>query len=592
MDATGTTDSALTANTTSFQDVTYTWNFGDSGPSGTGTWANGSNPGHNSKNAATGGVAAHLYITNGIDTNYVATVTATDGTNTASCQLAVTAYDPAGANGFAGSATTCVSSSGTPVAGSGGCPAGAAVLNTSDFRTALGSSQSGKQILFRCGDTFSGDDAPISGTKFSIGAYGGCQGTQTGRPIMQDSGTTGEFSPGTQTSDGRIADLDFEGNGTAAHAIYGFGVSGGVVDSQITMVNLNSTGNQNAYYWAQGTQFGLIGSQMTSFIGGSGGEEGVFPNFSENNCLNNSSAYNCGGTPEYQNINYQALMGDSLNGPGTAGSGAAETVRISACRFCVIANNTISNAGAAGGSSSYAVLKLHSGNTYASNTGWIGQYTELVEISDNLFSGNSGAQLTEVSPQNPQNDERLRNIVIERNVFAGTTGGNKAIALSAVNATVRNNVFYGERAGASYGASVAKRGIEYTGTSGAPVDAGAPQYVELFNNTCYGGGTCIGLNSNQGGWGQPGSNSWAMNNLMYSTSGGTLVGTGGTGNTISNNTAALSDNPGWTNGSGTFLLMSDYQPTANYSGGASVPNYYDALGALWSPTWDLGALHP
>ena len=128
-DATGTTDTSISGNTTAFQDVTYTWNFGDTGASGTETWAYGANPGHNSRNTATGGVAAHLYLTTGVDTAYVVTVTAHDGTNTASCQLGVTAYDPAGSNGFAGTKTTCVSASGTPVPGSGGCPAGAAVLN-------------------------------------------------------------------------------------------------------------------------------------------------------------------------------------------------------------------------------------------------------------------------------------------------------------------------------------------------------------------------------------------------------------------------------------------------------------------------------
>ena len=127
-DATGTTDSAITGNTTAFQDVTYTWNFGDTGASGTDTWTYGSNTGHNSRNSATGGVAAHLYVTTGVDTAYVATVTAHSGSNTASCQLGVTAYDPAGSNGFAGTKTTCVSASGTPAPGSGGCPAGAAVL--------------------------------------------------------------------------------------------------------------------------------------------------------------------------------------------------------------------------------------------------------------------------------------------------------------------------------------------------------------------------------------------------------------------------------------------------------------------------------
>src|SRR5882762_1809243 len=186
-DATGTTDTSIGANRTAFEDVTYSWNFGDTGASGTDTWAYGSNKGHNSRNSATGGVAAHLYVTPGVDTAYVVTVTAHNGTNTASCQLGVTAHDPAGANGFAGTKTTCVSASGTPVPGSGGCPAGAAVLNTSSFNTALAKLGSGKRVLFKCGDTFSGDNATLDGTTWSVGAYGGCEGTQTGRPIFNDT---------------------------------------------------------------------------------------------------------------------------------------------------------------------------------------------------------------------------------------------------------------------------------------------------------------------------------------------------------------------------------------------------------------------
>jgi len=186
-DATGSTDSSLGGNTTAFQDVSYTWDFGDFGTSGTNTWAYGSNPGHNSRNTATGGVAAHLYLTPGTDSAYVVTVTARNGTTTASCQLGVTAYDPAGSNGFAGTNTTCVSASGTPVPGSGGCPAGAAVLRSASFNTALGSLGSGKRVLFKCGDTFTGDNATLNGTKWSVGAYGGCEGTQTNRPIFNDT---------------------------------------------------------------------------------------------------------------------------------------------------------------------------------------------------------------------------------------------------------------------------------------------------------------------------------------------------------------------------------------------------------------------
>jgi hypothetical protein len=64
----------------------------------------------------------------------------------------------------------------------------------------------------------------------------------------------------------------------------------------------------------------------------------------------------------------------------------------------------------------------------------------------------------------------------------------------------------------------------------------------------------------------------------------------GTGNTVSNNSASPSSNPGFTDGSGSFSLISDFKPTANYLGGALVPVWSDALSVLWSSPWELGAL--
>ena len=91
----------------------------------------------------------------------------------------------------------------------------------------------------------------------------------------------------------------------------------------------------------------------------------------------------------------------------------------------------------------------------------------------------------------------------------------------------------------------------------------------------------------------PAINSVAQNNLFYVPAGGhTTVVNNGAGNTVSNNTATPTDNPGFTNGSGTFTLLSDFKPTANYVGGASVPVWADALGLLWTLPWDLGAMHP
>jgi hypothetical protein len=539
--------------------VSYTWNFGDSGTSGAGTWAYGSNPGKNSKNAATGGIAAHLYITSSNDTTYAATVTATDGTNTASCQIPVTAYDPTGTKGFPGTKTTCVAAASTPVAGSGDCPAGARVSKTSSFTTATGSAYvgAGKRVLFHCGDTFGGGGSMVSGAKWSIGAYGGCEGTQTSRPIVTGGGVNISMQA---TGDGRVADLDFESIGTGNTAVLSDS-NYDYVTYQITMYNLLSNGNNKSYYMAQCAQCGYIELVQT----GMGVNQGTFINYAENNQAQ------WGTNSLYNNIDYQAVLGGSFNGVGAPNNGAGiETVRVSACRMCVFANNTISNANDVG-----AVLKLHNGNTDLSSPPWTGVYTELIEISDNLFSGTSGAQLVELSPQNANDDERLRNIVVERNIFQGSsTNGGRQILVSAVNTTLRDNVFNQSVAGGGQGIQVAERGIE-------PV----PQFVEIYNNTCY-EGTCAAFSGTN--YAAAGINSWAQNNLCYL---GSCISNSGTGNTVSNNSASTSANPAFANASGSLSIISDFKPTANYTGGARVPVRHDALGMLWSRDWDLGAIH-
>jgi hypothetical protein len=574
-DATGTTDSSISGGASAFQDVHYAWSFGDSGASGKGTWMYGANPGKNSRNSATGGVAAHLYVTSGADTVYTATVTAYDGRNKSSCHLGVTVYDPSGAKGFPGRRTTCVASSGKPTPGSGGCPIGARALKTASFNEALSSSSldSRKRVLFKCGDAFVGDGATLSGTSWSVGAYGGCEGSQENRPVLRESGTGGHLTVALDAGDGRIADLDFEGNGTAASAI---GTPGSIsrIPYQITLYNLLSNGNDSSYSWSQGAQWGIVDSVMTAMRT----SIGVFVNYNENNPAT-------WGGNVYNNLDYQALLGSKFDGAGgTSGNSGQETVRISACRMCVIENNTIVNANNIG-----ATLKLHNGNTNNSSETWTGVYTELMEISDNWFGGTSGAQYVETAPQNGGLDERLRNIVVERNLFSGSTGaeGGRQLMVSAVNETVRNNVFYMPGSPAKYailGVQVAARGIEQV-----------PSGIEVYNNTCYAppGGSnqiCVGFNT-IGSMHVPPTNSVAKNNLFYVAGSHATVDNAGSNNTVSNNTVTTSGDPGFTNGSGSFSVISDFKPTANYAGGVAVAVWADALGVPWSPTWDLGALH-
>jgi hypothetical protein len=202
-------------------------------------------------------------------------------------------------------------------------------------------------------------------------------------------------------------------------------------------------------------------------------------------------------------------------------------------------------------------------------------YNEYGMVTDNLFSGQSGAQLAEYTPQNPVTDERLRYHVNERNIFAGTAGkSHTGLAVSGVNMTVRDDMFLNNN---QNGVQLASRGIE-------PV----PQYGEIYNNSCTGGGTCVVLAAvDWASAGAAGSDSNVKNNLCTPAP---CVSNSGVGNSVTNNGTGAS--PAFTNGSGTMLLTTDWKPTANYAGAISVPVQFDALGVSWVINgYDLGAVH-
>ena len=239
------------------------------------------------------------------------------------------------------------------------------------------------------------------------------------------------------------------------------------------------------------------------------------------------------------------------------------------------------------------VLKIHNGNTNNSTATWTGVYTELFEISDNWFGGSSGAQYVEVAPQNGGLDERLRNIVIERNLFSGTTGaqGGRQLMASAVNKTVRDNVFYmpgnGTSTYAILGAQLAQRGSAIQ-----PPVTGS----EAYNNTCYvpsGGAyqSCIGLDTT-GSMGSPAANSYAQQQPVLRRRRpmprSTILAAAIRYRTTRHRPLP---SPGFTNGSGSFSVISDFKPTGNSSGAMTVPVWSDALGVVWSSGWNLGALH-
>ena len=345
---------------------------------------------------------------------------------------------------------------------------------------------------------------------------------------------------------------------------------------QDTIYNAYSNHESVSYNWAQCSQCAVVQVVQTG-MGPGGTQIGSYFNFS------GYTGYPYSGNA-FNNINYQAIIGSHFDGGTAYYNSNAETVRISGCAYCYIADSDFLNAGP-----SYAQLKLHQANPYASTATWVGQYTQYVEISDNYFAGSSGANAVELAPENSNDDERLRYIVLERNMWwqsAATEG--RQLEISGVNITARDNVFY-LSSQAAYGIQVCQRGVEP-----------APQNVESYNNSFYAASgsysvTAIDVESSTCGGGTDPSNSHFENNLGYfpGNQAGTVpmvINGRGSGNVISNNSSNTLSNPSWTNASGAMKKISDWTPTASYSGGTSVPVFYDALGTAWA-TWDLGAVY-
>lgn len=600
-DATNTTTTnPLGGMANTFQDVYYAWNWDDADVSGTSTWQNGANPGKNLMGVSTGPVADHLYINTGTtDVVHHPQVWAYDGTGYATCRLpAITVFAMFGANGYTGTNVTCVSSSGTPVAGSGGCPVGAAVLNTGSLATATGATPwaSNKAVMLKCGDTFTGNGALRNVSHARFGAYGGCQNTTTNRPMFTGGSTFSIHSSGTDVA---VSDLDFETSGNTAGASMQIGTNAyPPILVNAVVYNVRSVG-YNSNFWAGSCSECSI---VNDYAGNMGTVQGSYLNLMEQRCVNGSVAYNCGlasplpnftncvvgaGTQFYQGA-YLYVAGSFFSGAGASNSGGIETVRAGGGSCYVWSNNTFENANTTG-----ATLKRHCGVGPNNQVVTIGNPCYYEVNSDNLYQGQSGAQLMEQAPENSQYDERAYYTLIERNLFIPSTHVSTAsLLLDNMNATVRDNVFDGSLHSTN-GIQACRRGVAGNGGGGAPAVSTWPSNNEIYNNTGIADG--ISLNSGNACTDQALSLSIVQNNLFWT---GSVVSNGGTGNTVTNNTTSSATNPSFAGGTAPFANITGYAPTNSAATANSlpgVPNFFDGCtngGFMWLGGMQLGALSP
>ena len=440
-----------------FHDIEYRWSFGD--PAGSpvlGTsWSTGSRPAASSRNAAKGPVAAHVFETPG---TYTVTLTAFDGSNTAVMTTAITVHDPD--TEFAGAETACFSND----ADFTGCPPGATQSTTADFRqvtTAAATTNNVRRLLMKRGDVFNVSTQSGSLTAPGPGILGAFGPSTNPLPVVRATNNLTMLQLSSQNTpttfnDWRVMDIEFDGQGfEAINAIEG---SGGGTQWTLLRANIHDAGFciQEAvslldFHNASGSPGHLVWDQRT---------------IQDVTCLR---ANRYGIFHGARRLAFQGnLFGDLSDGTLTE-----HIQRLVFANKAVVSNNTYQL-----NSTNSGHFKFHAVNfgTAGPSAGGPGQFSEQVVVSDNLYRGSArtGNIMAVIAPQNGQSDERLRDILVERNWFRAGTGTDGSLVVNADDVSIRNNLCDTTGAVGSACISVGRYGAE-------PVH----NNVHIFNNTGY-----------------------------------------------------------------------------------------------------------
>ncbi len=435
--------------TTSFHDLEYAWNFGDSSA---GTWADSGA----SRNVDKGPVAAHVFETAG---NFTVTLTVRDETGIiATREFTISVEDP-DAN-YAANDTICISTSSAN--DFSGCPSGADPVLIDDIDQLPDYISSGKRVLLRRGDYwttagsagYSAIEGPVT-----IGAYGDCQSPDA-RGICANAPRihlTGNAEEGLfnlyRPADWRIRDLHITGETTR------WGAIGGVTDMQsVLLLRLKVEG-------------------FTVPLGNSHWDTDGHDQYMIVNCDVSESAMN----EVYIGSKRLVIMGNNFRNPS-----ASHVLRVWQAYQGVISHNTLSGSSLDSTLGRHA-LKFHGPSqevlaNAGDGQGGLVNPTRFVVVSGNIFGG-SGPWPVCIGPQDDLNDERLRDIIVEKNRFfpgygdqsCCSSGVQVALNVWASDVTVRNNIFDGTGSSAYYTAiNMGRRGT-----------TPPPSNNRVYNNTIY-----------------------------------------------------------------------------------------------------------
>jgi hypothetical protein len=453
-DSSGTTS---TATSRPFHELDYQWDFDDSGipghpaPAGSpldpaiGTWGTtvdgtgSSGSGANtSRKTDSGPVAAHVYERPG---TYRVRMTVRDvnGKSVTNNCIQIAVQDPEQI--FAGK-TACFSNT----ADFTGCPASvplAARFTTSNFVTAMANDSTFKRLLFHRGHTF--DAAARVRMQAAgpglVGAFGAGAAPKVRLTYNGDL-----FQPGGPVfADWRITDLELDLN-TAGNLARGLKAAGNMTDVLLQRLWVHNGGN--GYTFSDPSPDSPWDKMFLV--------DTTFQNLAQD-ATHGQACFMSGHRVAY--------MGNRVNSTNSHNS------RFPFLDRAVISHNYHNSPGV--GTSN---LKIHATDfpTYPNS------FTEKVVISSNRFVSGSADWMIELQPQSRHNDERLRNIVVERNKFEAAAGFSPyAMSISGADITLRNNIVDGSASPTGLGFTVGQFGD--CAVKCEPL----PSSIDLFHNTIY-----------------------------------------------------------------------------------------------------------
>ncbi len=527
-----------------FHDLKYTWDFGDD-PSTKWAVESTSDISGLSKNEDSGPVAAHVFEASG-DFTVVLTIENTLGVTTTD-SIVINVSDPDVS--YDGTKTVCIGDSGS---NNTGCPTGAdyiATDNILDIRTHIGTE---KRILLHRGSSWSASETVLAidnvAGPVTIGAYGDCinpdnRGICENAPVI-NMGVVANFISLNNSSDWRIQDISLVGDKQWNSVI------SSVQDLEsVLLLRIKSEGFDTPV---------AIGFYDTD------GHDQV--------SIVDCDIYDAGALGMWIGSERLSIMGNRVR--WTTGE---HNIRIWQAYYGVVSHNVLYESEKIG-------LKFHGpSEERVAKTGdddekLLDNRSENIVISDNII-GNTYVLAMTVGAQNDQTDERLNEILIEKNRFLSGYGLVKNtenrlsthLSIYSSNVTIRNNVFDGTGS-PSYVAAIA------VDQYGSPI---SPTNVNIYNNTIYYGTSSPSPNYN-GMYIYDVINMQIKNNLVQLPSGSTnasFICTVCSEVTVEND--LTTDSPEFIDPTNANYLLRNFDlqsgsPAINY--GVSVPVLDDILG--------------